>query len=85
MVLSGEVVGCKGWCEVNTFKGCKPIGLYYTDGHGCVYNSEMNRYHGRLVRDCGGYRYIDSGVYLLSLAALGAIVVWLKILNGEVR
>ena len=41
---------------MNTFKGCKPIGVYYTDGHGCVYNSEMNRYHGRLVRDCGGYR-----------------------------
>ena len=64
---------------MNTFEGCKPIGVYYTDGHGY---SEMNRYHGRLV--CG-YRYIDSGVYLLSLAALGAIVEWLKILNGEVK
>lgn len=67
---------------MNTFEVCKPIGVYYTDGHGNVYNSEMNRYHGRLV--CG-YRYIDSGVYLLSLAALGAIVEWLKILNGELK
>ena len=70
---------------MNTFEVCNPIGHYYTDGHGCVYNSEMNHYHGRLVRDNGDYRYIDSGVYLLSLAALGAIVEWLKILNGEVK
>ena len=70
---------------MNTFEGCKPIGVYYTDVHGGVYNSEMNRYHGRLVCGCDGYRYIDSGVYLLSLAALGAIVEWLKILNGEVK
>lgn len=70
---------------MNTFEGCERIGDYYTDGRGCVYNSEMNHYHGRLVRDCDGYRYIDSGVYLLSLPALGAIVEWLKILNGEVK
>lgn len=70
---------------MNTFDVCKPIDYFHTDGHGNIYNSEMNHYHGRLVRDCGGYRYIDSGVYLLSLAALGAIVVWLKILNGEVK
>ena len=67
---------------MNTFEGCKPIGVYYTDVHGNVYNSEMNRYHGRLA---GGYRYIDSGVYLLSLTALGAIAEWLKVLNGGVK
>ena len=70
---------------MSTFEVCKPIGVYYTDGHGYVYNSEMNRYHGRLVYSSDGYRYIDSGVYLLSLAAIGAIVEWLKILNGEVK
>ena len=70
---------------MNTFEVCKPIGVYYTDGHGYVYNSEMNRYHGKFVCVNNDYRYIDSGVYLLSLAALGAIVEWLKILNGEVK
>lgn len=70
---------------MSTFEVCKPIGVYYTDGHGNVYNSEMNRYHGKLVCVNNDYRYIDSGVYLLSLAALGAIVEWLKILNGELK
>ena len=70
---------------MSTFDKCRSIGDYHTDLDGCVYNYEMNCYHGRLVCSSDGYRYIDSGVYLLSLAALGAIVEWLKILNGVVK
>lgn len=70
---------------MNDFEKCKRYGNYYVDQHGHVHNSELNRYCGRIVYDYADYRYLDSGVYLLTLSSLGAIVHWLKILNGEVK